>query len=51
MSGGMQCPDCGRDHADWSDAGSYVVNGPHHEGIIDRYECGHCGNVVEGGRR
>lgn len=48
---GMRCHDCGRKHTDWKDAGSHAVNGPYHSGIIERWECSHCGSVTEGGRR
>lgn len=51
MGEGMRCHDCDRTHQDWEDAGEYAVDGPYHSGIIQRWECGHCGSITEGGRR
>ncbi len=48
---GMECHSCERTHANWDDAGSYAVDGGHHAGIIERWECGHCSSITEGGRR
>lgn len=50
-SGGMECHECGDTHTDWSKDGEYAVDDGHHAGIIERWECGHCGAITEGGRR
>ena len=50
MSDGMRCPDCEREHMDWKDDGSHHVNDGHHRGVIERWECAHCGYVLEEGR-
>jgi len=51
MSDGMRCPGCERTHTDWADAGSYTVDDGHHAGIIERFRCEQCDEIVEGGRR
>jgi len=51
VEGAMRCPECDREHGLWFDDGTHAVNGPHHAGIIERWECGHCGHVLECGRR
>ena len=48
---GMECLDCGVAHPFWNDAGSYTVSGPYHAGVVERWECDICGDIVEGGRR
>lgn len=48
---GMQCPDCGETHTEWAEDGQHTVDGPYHAGIIQRWECGRCGGIVEGGQR
>lgn len=45
---GMQCHECGRQHSDWTDDGSYTVDDGHHAGIIQRWKCGNCGSITEG---
>lgn len=50
MTGGMHCPDCDQAHNDWDEAGTYAVDDGYHAGIIERWECEHCGNILEGGR-
>lgn len=47
---GMRCHDCDRIHRDWSKIGEHAVEGPHHCGIIERWEYGYCGSTIEGGR-
>lgn len=48
---GMECHDCGVTHLDWSDAGQHAVDNGHHAGIVERFECGNCGAITEGGHR
>lgn len=51
MGDGMRCHECGRTHADWTKDGEHAVDDGHHAGIIERWKCGHCGAITEGGRR
>lgn len=48
---GMRCHECGDTHRDWEDAGSHAVDDGHHAGIVERWRCGNCGSITEGGRR
>ena len=45
--GSRRCAECGEEHDDWTDHGTFVVSGPHHEGRMRRIECGRCGAVDE----
>lgn len=48
---GMRCHNCKHKHTDWDNDGSYAVDDGHNAGIIERWECGICGAITEGGRR
>jgi len=48
---GMLCQDCGVTHMDWSYDGEHAVDDGHHAGIVERWECGNCSTITEGGRR
>lgn len=50
-SDGMRCHECDRTHTDWTKDGEHAVDDGHHEGIVERWECGKCGAITEGGRR
>lgn len=45
-----ECHACGATHADWEKTGSHSVDGPHHRGVIEHWECGRCGATAEVGR-
>jgi len=47
MSDGMECPECGVEHTDWSFDGQHAVADEHNQGVIKRYECGRCNAVAE----
>jgi len=50
-SDGMRCHECEREHTDWEKDGEHAVDDGTHAGIIERWECGKCGAITEGGRR
>jgi len=48
---GMRCPDCENSHDDWERDGEHAVNDEHNVGIITRWKCGICGNIIEAGKK
>jgi DNA-directed RNA polymerase subunit M/transcription elongation factor TFIIS len=46
-----ECHACGEEHADWEQTDTGVVDGPHHQGIIEIWECGRCGETTDIARR
>jgi len=46
----MRCHDCDESHVDWHKDGEGAVDDGSHVGILERWRCGRCGAILEGGR-
>ena len=44
---GAQCHECEHTHDDWNKDGQHTVNAPPSGAVVERYECGICGVIME----